>query len=92
MHHLWVTLTLALTSDRFKNLLSEYGDVAYQIKGNEIYNNQAKISPLHAPLTPEWGQRSKQFSFRKVVMLHIKLNRMKHTITCNQIFCPYTHP
>ena len=24
-------------------------------------------------------------------MLHIKVKRMKHTISCKQIVCPYTH-
>ena len=35
------------------NQFSEYGHVAYQIKGNEAYNNKlVNCLPLHTPLTP----------------------------------------
>ena len=38
MHNLVVTLTLALTRDLIKILFfSEYGNVTYKIKGNEIH-------------------------------------------------------
>ena len=50
MHYFGATLTLA--SDLVKiQLFSEYGHVGYQIKGNEIYNIQAKISPSHTGST-----------------------------------------
>ena len=80
-----------------KLTFSEYGHVAYQIKGNETYNNTlANILPLHSPLTPGVGvKRSIFFSFLKVVILHINLMGMlmKHrTPSCKQIFCPFTHP
>ena len=29
--------------------------------------------------------------FQNMVILHIQLKGMKNTITCNQLFCPYTH-
>ena len=57
---------------------SEHGHVAYQIKGNgKSSNMQAHILSLHTSLTSGWGQRSKLF-FLKVVMLHIKLIRMEY--------------
>ena len=38
--------------------LLEYGHVAYQVKGNGIYNNMlANSMPLHIPLTPGVGQK-----------------------------------
>ena len=63
-----------------QNIFSEYGHVAYQIKGYEVNNSLlANILPLHKHLTP--GVRSKChlfFSFLKVVVLHIKLTRKGH--------------
>ena len=45
------------------NFFSEYGHVAYHIKGNEMYDSiQAKSLPLHAPLPHEWGQNCFVFS------------------------------
>ena len=45
------TVALALTSYPLKKTLSEYGHVAYQMKGNEIYDNiPAKF--LHSPCDP----------------------------------------
>ena len=42
----------------YKITFSEYGRVAYQIKGNEAYNNVlATVWPLHTPFTPGWDQR-----------------------------------
>ena len=36
-----------------KSSFYEYGHIAYQIKGNEAYNNMlANISPLHKTLDP----------------------------------------
>ena len=35
-----------------------YGHVAYQMKGNEAYNNMlANILPLHTPVTPGVGSK-----------------------------------
>ena len=46
-----------------KSTFSEYGHVAYQIKGNEAYNNMlANILPFHTPLTPGLGSKG-QFLF-----------------------------
>ena len=57
-----------------KSTFSEYGHVAYQIKGNEACNNMlANSLVLHLPLTPGMGQRVNFFSFLKEVMLYIKL-------------------
>ena len=54
--------------------------IAYQIKGNEIFDNiRANMSPLHAPLVPERGQKVKTIFFLKMVMLHIELKRMTRT-------------
>ena len=54
-------------------LFSEYGHAAYQIKGNETYDNlHANI--LHTPLTPGLGLKVKTISCLKVLILHIKLN------------------
>ena len=75
---------------RFKQFFSENGHITYQIKGNDTYNiMQAIRLSLNAPSTPGLG--SKQF-FLKVVMLQIKLEGMKRTITCKQIFYLYTRP
>ena len=42
----------------------EYGHVAYQVKGNGIYNNMlANSMPLHIPLTPGVGQKVVFFFF-----------------------------
>ena len=64
------------------------GHVAYQIKGNEVYN-----SMLENTLLFPWdgGQKVNLFSFQKVVMLHIKLIGMKHRRPCKQIFRPFRH-
>ena len=41
-----------------KSTFSEYGHVAYQIKGNETYSNMiANSFPLHTPLTPGVGSK-----------------------------------
>ena len=62
-----------------KKKKSEYGHVAYPIKGKEAYNNKlANMLPLHAPLTPGWGKKGHFFSFLKVVMFLNKLSGMKH--------------
>ena len=42
----------------YKIYFSEYGQVAYQIKRNEAYNNMlANILLLHLPLTPGLGSK-----------------------------------
>ena len=70
--------------------LSKTGHAAYEIKENDTYNNmQEIILSLQAPYTPRVG--SEGHFFLKEVMLHIKLKEMKHTISCKQIVCPYTH-
>ena len=44
--------------------LKPYGHVAYQIKGNEAYNNMlANILILHLPLTPGVGSKGYIDSF-----------------------------
>ena len=48
----------------FKTTFSEYGHVAYQIKGNEAYNNMlANILSLLTPLTPGMGSKGHFFLF-----------------------------
>ena len=50
-------------------LFPEYHHVAYQINGNEAYNNMlAKSLLLHLPLTP--GVVLKGYKVGKVVMMH----------------------
>ena len=84
------TLTSKLGQNRF---LSDNGHVEYHIKENGTYNNMQEIfvslHVYHRPLG--WGQKVETYIFLKVVMLHIKLNGMNHTISCKQIFCPYQH-
>ena len=29
--------------------------------------------------------------FKDIVMFHINLKSMKHTITCQELYCPYSH-
>ena len=74
-------------------IFSEYGHVAYKIKGCEIYKNmQAKIFPLQTPSTSGMGQKVETDFFLKVVMLHIKLKAIKHRTPYKQLFCPYSFP
>ena len=68
---------------------SEYGHVAYQMKGNETnYNMLANVLPLHTPLTPG----VQKVFFLKVVMVHVKLMGMIQRTQFKQIFCPFIHP
>ena len=54
-----------------KSTFSEYGHVAYEIKGNEAYNNMlATILSLHITLTSVVGSKVNFFSFLKVVILN----------------------
>ena len=55
-----------------QSTFSEYGHVAYQIKGNEAYNNMLANSLVLHSLG--WGQKVNFFSFLKVVMLHYNLH------------------
>ena len=49
----------------YKTTFSEYVHVAYQIKGNEVYNNMhTSILSLNTPLTPVVGSTG-HFSFLK---------------------------
>ena len=50
------------------------------------------IKGTHLPLTPGLGSKAILFSFLKVLMLHIKLNGMKHRTLFKHLFCPFTHP
>ena len=72
---------LPLLLPMLKVNFSEYGHVAYQVTGNETYNNMLLNSlPLLLPLTLGWVQRA-IFVFLKVSILHIKLTEMKHELT-----------
>ena len=68
---------------------SEYGHVAYQIKGSEAYNDMLTNSlPLYTPLTPGVGSTGHFFLFLKVVM---KLIAMKQNIM-QSISLPFNTP
>ena len=67
-------------------------DVAYQIKGNETYNNMLdSILPLHTPLAHGVGSKV-IFSFLKVVLVYIKLMGMKHRTLCKPNILPIYTP
>ena len=69
---------------------SKYGHVAYQMEGNEAYNNMiANILHLHTPLDPFGGVKRSFFSFLEEVMMHSKLTGMKHGRPCKQMLCPF---
>ena len=51
-----------VTLANIKSTFSEYGHVAYQMKGNEAYNNMLNSLPVHTPLTPGVGSKG-QFVF-----------------------------
>ena len=65
-----------------KKTFSEYGHVAYQIKGNDECSKMvANILPADRPLSPHpptLGVWSKSSFFRIMVMVHIKLKGMTH--------------
>ena len=91
---LWPKMSPTLGSRAYiYQLFLEYGHVAYQIKGNEAYNNMlANNLFLILPLNPWiWVKRLICF-FSEVVMLHILLIGMKHRTTCKQMFCLFTQP
>ena len=51
---------------------SDYGHVAYQIKGNDTNSNmEANILAVDTPLTPWVESQGQTFFFLKVVVLHI---------------------
>ena len=67
---------------------SEYGHVAYQIKGNDTCSNMvAKTLTVNTPSASGVGSKSQNIFFLKVVMLHIKLKGLDHyehhTNTCS---------
>ena len=69
---------------------SEYGHVAYKMKGNnERSNTQAHILSLHAPSTPVWGQRPKHFFSESS---HVALSLFWNGAPCKHIFYPKTYP
>ena len=71
---------------------SEYGHVAYQIKGNDACSNMVANSvPVHIFSIPEVGSKVKTL-FLRVAVIHIKLKGMKHIAPCKHILCPYTNP
>ena len=81
------------SAQRPKFNFSEYGQVAYQIEGNDNCSNiEAHILSLHTPLTLKVGSKVKTCFFLKIVMLHIKLKGMEHRAPCKHIFYPYTQP
>ena len=54
-----------------KTFFSEFGHVAYQIKGNEVNNNmQVNSLPIHTLFPWDAGQKVKTF-FPNMVLLHI---------------------
>ena len=67
-----------------KFILSEYGHVAYQVKGNGAYSNMVVDTPQHRGR----GLKVETFFFLKVV----KFKGMEHIAPCKHILCPYTHP
>ena len=83
---------------------SEYGHVAYKIKGNEAYNNMRSILPLHTPLTPWVGSKVRKtakirnqckkviffFSENSHVAYQINRNKAKNTMHANIL--PYYTP
>ena len=65
-----------------KLTFSEYGHVAYQIKGNEVYNNMLNIFPLHTPLIPVVGSKGHFFLFWKYAC-QINWNEAENTMQAN---------
>ena len=67
------------------------GHVAFQIKGNEAYNNMlANSLILHLLLTPGVGSKVYLLSFLKVVILYKELIGMKHRTPCSAFYTPST--
>ena len=66
--------------------ISEYGQVVYQIKGNEVYKIvQAKKVPLHTHLTPDMGQKVKKNSQYGHVVHQIKGNEVYNNMQANSL-------
>ena len=62
--------------------VSEYGHVAYQIKGNDACSNMvANILPADPARLWGSGQKVKIQLFQNMVMLHIKLNGITNAVT-----------
>ena len=72
---------------------SEYCHVAYQIKGNEAYNNMlANILPLYTHYDPLVGVKRSFLFISESNHVHIKLMGMKHRKPRKQnILSIYTH-
>ena len=52
-----------------------HGQVAYQIKGNEVYNNMlANILTLHKSLTPVVGSKGQLFCFSESSHILYQIN------------------
>ena len=84
----WVTLA------SIKSTFSEYGPVAYQIKGNEAYTHMLANLPLHTPLTPR-GQKVMTvtffFSESSHVACQIKQDEAENTKQVSILPLLYTH-
>ena len=78
-----LTLGIGVKTSKGQNsTFSEYGNVAYQIKGNDTCSNMvANILPADPPLPADPGGGVKIQLFQNMVMLHIKLNGMKNAAT-----------
>ena len=76
-------LTLGVGSKGQNSTFSEYGHVAYQIKGSDGYSSMVTIL-LADPPPPPWGRGQKVMLqlFQNMVMLNIKLKRTTHAATC----------
>ena len=71
---------------------SEYGHVAYQIKGNNAYSNMvANILPTGIPLIPGVGTIGKHIFILKIASLPIKLKGTERIAPTKRMFCSYTH-
>ena len=62
-----LALHTPITPGVWSILFFESGHVAYQIKGNKVYNMQANILPLHTHSTMGWSQKVKTFFFLNVM-------------------------
>ena len=79
---------------QFFKTFSEYGHVAYQIKGTYACSNMvAYVLPVYTPSTLGMGPKGKNIYF------HFECNRVayqikgkEHRAPCKHILCPYTHP
>ena len=73
-----MALLQGVTLTYIKIIFFRNGNVAYQIKGNEAYNNMpSKYFDLIHTLDPWPGVKRSFFPFLKVVMLHTKIIELK---------------